>query len=142
MRVLKTPEFKNSTEMKLEQDTIDDNPYARRLSFCAHLPFPSWTSPLPPFSLSPSHVQATLSQPIPAHRKNVTVLCKLLRVPRILLDPFAQSESFVWREKPRVHIFPPRALLLQGMRCSGRNDREERIVRTFLPRRKEKTELK
>lgn len=82
--------------------------------------------PLPPFSLSPSHVLATLSQPIAAHRKNVTVLRKPLRIPRILLDLFTESESFVWRErqKPRVHIFCSSRVLLQGTRCLGRNDGE------------------
>lgn len=54
--------------------------------------------PLPPFSLSPSHVLATLSQPIAAHRKNVTVLRKPLRIPRILLDLFTESEFCLARE--------------------------------------------
>ena len=69
MRILEAS-LKRLTQMNLDkEDTIDDNPYAhRRFALTFHLD----ENLFPLFSLSPSHVLATLSQHIGKMSRYIT----------------------------------------------------------------------
>lgn len=123
MRILEAS-LKRLTQMKLDkEDTIDDNPYAhRRFALTFHLD----ENLFPLFSLSPSHVLATLSQHIGKMSRYYVNHCVS---PRILLDLFTRVGIFcLARERGRSQefiFFCSSRVLLQGTRCLGRDDGEE-----------------